>query len=110
AAHSARASLWELCFSRQNLAQALRRVEQNAGAPGIDGMGTKELRPWLRRHWPQVRSQLDAGGSGRRSGSGQGRFPGRHELKVRRDRPIWSGSYARAGYLNRGCQIAVAAA
>jgi RNA-directed DNA polymerase len=61
AAHPARASLWERCFSRQNLARALRRVEQNAGAPGIDGMGTKELRPWLRRHWPQVRSKLDAG-------------------------------------------------
>jgi len=27
------------------------------------------------------------------------RFPGRHELKVRRVRPIWSGSYTRAGYL-----------
>ena len=30
---------------------------------------------------------------------GAGRFPGRHELKVRRVRPVWSGSYARAGYL-----------
>jgi hypothetical protein len=29
-----------------NLAEALRRVEQNAGAPGIDAMSTKELRPW----------------------------------------------------------------
>src|SRR4051794_32602301 len=28
-----------------------------------------------------------------------GRFPGRHGLKVRRVRPVWSGSYARAGYL-----------
>jgi group II intron reverse transcriptase/maturase len=40
---------------------ALRRVEQNAGAAGIDGMTTDELRPWLREHWPGVRSQLDAG-------------------------------------------------
>jgi len=24
-------------------------------------MGTKELRPWLHDHWPQVRSQLDVG-------------------------------------------------
>jgi len=61
AAHPAEASLWETVFSRGNLAEALRRVEQNAGAAGIDGMSTKELRPWLKDHWPQVRSQLDAG-------------------------------------------------
>jgi group II intron reverse transcriptase/maturase len=48
-------------LSRGNLAEALRRVEQNAGAPGIDGMSTKELRPWLHSHWSEVRSQLDAG-------------------------------------------------
>ena len=48
-------------MARGNLVAALRRVEQNAGAAGIDGMSTKELRPWLRDHWPQLRSQLDAG-------------------------------------------------
>jgi len=48
-------------MARGNLAEALRRVEQNAGAPGIDGMSTKELRPWLHDHWPEVRSELDAG-------------------------------------------------
>jgi RNA-directed DNA polymerase len=53
--------LWERMLSRENLARALGRVEQNAGAAGIDGMGTEELRPWLSRHWPGVRSQLDAG-------------------------------------------------
>ena len=53
--------MWELLLSRGNLAEALRRVEQNAGAPGIDGMSTKELRPWLKDHWPQLRSMLDAG-------------------------------------------------
>lgn len=61
AAHPAEASLWELVFSRENLAEALRRVERNAGAPGIDGMSTRELRPWLRDHWSEVRLQLDAG-------------------------------------------------
>ena len=61
-AHPADAGdLWELFLARGNLAEALRRVEQNAGAPGIDGMSTKELRPWLRDHWPRVRSQLEAG-------------------------------------------------
>ena len=68
-AHPAEASLWEQVKARENLAEALRRVEQKAGAPGIDGMSTKELRPWLKAHWPQVRSQLDAG-TYRRSRSG----------------------------------------
>jgi RNA-directed DNA polymerase len=60
-AHPARANLWEQFLSRGNLAQALRRVEQNAGGAGIDGMSTQELRPWLHRHWPQIRSALEAG-------------------------------------------------
>jgi group II intron reverse transcriptase/maturase len=53
--------LWELLLSRGNLAEALRRVEQNAGAAGIDGMSTNELRPWLHSHWPEIRSALEAG-------------------------------------------------
>ena len=62
AAHPANAGdLWEQLLARGNLAEALRRVEQNAGAAGIDGMSTKELRPWLKDHWPQVRSALEAG-------------------------------------------------
>ncbi|MGC1184226.1 MAG: group II intron reverse transcriptase/maturase [Candidatus Dormiibacterota bacterium] len=61
AAHPAPANLWELLLSRGNLAEALRRVEQNAGAPGIDGMSTEGLRPWLHENWPELRSMLDAG-------------------------------------------------
>jgi RNA-directed DNA polymerase len=62
AAHPAKVGgLWELLLARENLAEALRRVEQNAGAAGIDGMSTKDLRPWLYDHWPEVRSQLEAG-------------------------------------------------
>jgi retron-type reverse transcriptase len=48
APHPAEASLWERFLARENLAEALRRVEQTAGAAGIDGMSTKELRPWLK--------------------------------------------------------------
>jgi group II intron reverse transcriptase/maturase len=59
--HPAEASLWEQFLARENLALALRRVEQNAGAPGPDGMSTEELRPWLKDHWSRVRSQLDTG-------------------------------------------------
>ena len=62
AAHPAAAgSLWEQFLSHGNLAEALRRVEQNAGAAGIDGMSTEELRPWLRDRWLEVRSALEAG-------------------------------------------------
>jgi len=48
-------------LSRENLARALRRVERNAGAAGIDGMTVAELRPWLHQHWPEVRDQFEAG-------------------------------------------------
>ncbi len=48
--------LWEEFLSRENLAAALRRVERNAGAPGVDGVQAKELRPWLHDHWPEVRA------------------------------------------------------
>jgi group II intron reverse transcriptase/maturase len=53
--------LWEEFLSRENLVRALRRVEQNAGAAGIDGMATAELRPWLHRQWPEIRRRLEAG-------------------------------------------------
>jgi RNA-directed DNA polymerase len=59
--HPAPASLWEQLLARENLAEALRRVERNAGAAGIDGMSTTELRPWLKDRWPEVRSALEAG-------------------------------------------------
>jgi len=38
--HPAPASLFESFLSRENLARALKRVEQNHGAPGPDGMKT----------------------------------------------------------------------
>ena len=37
AAHPAEASLWEQLLARENLAEALRRVEQKAGAPASTG-------------------------------------------------------------------------
>ncbi|MFI9629753.1 hypothetical protein ACIHCL_29895, partial [Streptomyces sp. NPDC052042] len=54
-------SLWERMLSKKNLLAALNRVEVNRGVPGVDGMTTAELRPWLLVHWPGIRAELDAG-------------------------------------------------
>ncbi len=53
--------VWEQVFERNNLFQALKRVEGNGGAPGIDGMTVQEMRPWLKGHWLEVRATLDNG-------------------------------------------------
>ena len=55
----ARAGLWEQVWEREYLFTALKRVEQNRGAPGIDGMTVEELRPYLREHWLEIRDKLD---------------------------------------------------
>ena len=46
---------------RSNLARALKRVRQNEGSAGIDGMTVDELLPYLRNHWPALREQLLTG-------------------------------------------------
>lgn len=53
--------LWERVFSRENLLVALKRVERNKGAAGVDGLGAEDLRGWLREHWALTREALDAG-------------------------------------------------
>src|SRR5947207_6353631 len=47
----------EVC-NRENLARAWKRVRQNKGSPGVDGMTIKNARDYLREHWPSIRSQL----------------------------------------------------
>lgn len=50
--------LMEKVVERNNLIKALKQVEHNAGAPGIDGMQTKFLRPFLIRNWKEIKEQL----------------------------------------------------
>ena len=50
--------LLEKVLERGNLVRALKRVEQNRGAAGVDGMGVEELRDYLKEHWPAIRERL----------------------------------------------------
>jgi RNA-directed DNA polymerase len=54
------AELWGQVWERENLFTALKRVERNAGAPGIDGMTVKDLRPYLKEHWWRSGPRLKA--------------------------------------------------
>jgi len=51
----------EAVVERRNLQAALKRVKQNKGSPGIDGMTVDQLSGHLREHWPRLREQLLAG-------------------------------------------------
>jgi len=53
--------LLEQVLSRDNLLQALDRVKANRGAPGIDGMTTRQLPEYLKEHWPAIRESLTSG-------------------------------------------------
>ncbi len=53
--------LLERVLERPNLVRAFKRVKQNGGSPGIDGMTVKDLRDWLDENWSRVREELLAG-------------------------------------------------
>ena len=54
-------SLMEQAVARENMLAALKRVERNKGAAGIDGIPTEGLREQLRKEWPRIREELLAG-------------------------------------------------
>lgn len=60
-ARSGASGLMEAVLARRNLQTALKRVRQNKGSPGIDGMTVEELPDYLRVHWPRLREALLAG-------------------------------------------------
>ncbi|GAW92296.1 RNA-directed DNA polymerase, partial [Calderihabitans maritimus] len=53
--------LMEQVVARENMLAALKRVERNGGAPGIDGIPTERLRDQIRAEWPRIREELLAG-------------------------------------------------
>ena len=48
----------EQVVAKDNILAALRRIEQNGGAPGIDGMTAEDLRGHLRSNWLQIKAAL----------------------------------------------------
>lgn len=53
--------LMEQVVARANALAALKRVKQNKGSPGMDGMTVDDLTPHLAAHWEAIREQLLAG-------------------------------------------------
>ncbi len=53
--------LMELVVERVNLNRALKRVRQNKGGPGIDGICVEDLSEYLCEHWEGIRRRLLAG-------------------------------------------------
>jgi len=51
----------ERVAATDNMWAALRRVEKNKGAAGVDGLKIADLRPYLRLKWPGIREQLLGG-------------------------------------------------
>ena len=44
--------------ARENMVAALKRVESNRGAAGVDGMAVQALRSYLHEHWPRIKEAL----------------------------------------------------
>ena len=84
--------LMEEVVGRANLVGALKRVRQNKGSPGIDGMSVEELPEYLRRHWGRSDSGCWRGPTNR------SRYEGRRYRRVGEGsgswgfRPCWTGS------------------
>jgi len=51
----------EAVVERDNLWAAYRRVVENKGSAGVDGVGVSEFKDWLKEHWPTVKAALLAG-------------------------------------------------
>ena len=50
--------LMEQVVERGNMSAALKRVESNGGAGGVDGMSPSDLREYLKAEWPRIKVKL----------------------------------------------------
>jgi len=53
--------LLEAVVERKNMWLALKQVERNSGAAGVDNMTVGQLRSYLREHWLRIKEELLAG-------------------------------------------------
>jgi RNA-directed DNA polymerase len=53
--------LLEAVVERKNMWLALKQVERNSGAAGVDNMTVGQLRTYLREHWLRIKEELIAG-------------------------------------------------
>lgn len=51
----------EQLLSRENLLEALKRVEANKGSHGVDGMSVKSLRDHIKQNWLKIRQTIEEG-------------------------------------------------
>lgn len=45
-------------LTKENMTKAMKRVEQNRGAAGIDDMTVGESKACLKQEWPRIRGEL----------------------------------------------------
>lgn len=50
--------LMDMILERENLIRAWKRVCDNKGAPGVDGMKIEQLWDYLKGHWPTIKQDL----------------------------------------------------
>ena len=53
--------LLEAVVERKNMWLALKQVERNSGAAGVDNMTVAQLRDYLWEHWPRIKEELLTG-------------------------------------------------
>src|SRR5437762_10931250 len=53
--------LIEAVVERENMWLALKQVERNSGAAGVDKMTVEQLRTYLREHWLRIKEELLTG-------------------------------------------------
>lgn len=48
-------------LSRENMTKAIKRVEANKGAAGVDNMTVSELKGYLKQEWPRIHFMMRIG-------------------------------------------------